>query len=158
KPPKFIPSNVCFGIGAGQDQKTAAFFRQLLQFCNTPMVIDADGLNLLAADKDLYRYLPKNSILTPHPGEVKRLIGTWSDDFEKIGKARNLAAKLQSYIIIKGAHSILVTPDQELFINTTGNPGMATGGSGDVLAGLIRGLLAQGYSSKNAAIIGMFLH
>lgn len=158
KPPKFIPSNVCFGIGTGQDQKTAAFFRQLLQFCNTPMVIDADGLNLLAADKDFYRYLPKNSILTPHPGELKRLIGTWSDDFEKIGKARNLAAKLHSYILIKGAHSILVTPHQELFINTTGNPGMATGGSGDVLAGLICGLLAQGYSSENAAIIGMFLH
>lgn len=151
------PSVICFGVGAGTEEKTLNAFRALLEKVNRPMIIDADGLNLLARNKDLLKKVPKDSILTPHPKELERLIGSWADDYEKIEKAKKFAIQYQLILVIKGAHSITIT-EEEIFINNSGNPGMATAGSGDVLAGVITGLISQGYSPKNAAVFGVYLH
>ena len=151
------PSAVCFGVGVGTEEKTLDAFRALLEKVNHPMVIDADGLNLLARNKDLLKKIPKHSILTPHPKELERLIGSWADDHEKIEKARKFAIQYQLILVIKGAHSLTIS-EEEIFINNSGNPGMATAGSGDVLAGVITGLVCQGYSPLNAAVFGVYLH
>jgi hydroxyethylthiazole kinase-like uncharacterized protein yjeF len=121
------------------------------------MVIDADALNIISANKELLEHIPPGSILTPHPGELKRLVGEWTDDYHKISLARELATKYQLIVLIKGAHTLIIDAD-EILVNTTGNPGMATAGSGDVLSGMIGGLLAQGYSSREAASLGVYLH
>ena len=121
------------------------------------MVIDADGLNLLAKKKKLLKKVPKNSVLTPHPKELERLIGRWEHDFEKLEKARKFAKQYQLVLVIKGAHTIIIS-EEEVFINNSGNPGMATAGSGDVLAGVITGLISQQYSPVNAAVFGVYLH
>ena len=123
------------------------------------MVIDADGLNLLSADGGkLLKQIPAGSILTPHPGEFARLVGSWSDDFQRLEKQKELVKKTGSVVVLKGANSSIATPDGTVFFNTTGNPGMATGGSGDVLTGLVTGLLAQKYSATDAAVLGVYLH
>jgi hydroxyethylthiazole kinase-like uncharacterized protein yjeF len=105
----------------------------------------------------LLDFIPKKSILTPHPGELKRLIGEWKDDFDKLNKIKSFSKRLDVIILAKEAYSLCIYKDQ-IHVNSTGNSGMATAGSGDVLTGLITGLLAQKYSSMEAAIIGMFLH
>lgn len=148
---------VGIGIGLGTDKATSAAFETFLKTHPKPLVIDADALNLLAADKKLLKLLPKNSILTPHPGELERLIGTWKNDFEKLEKTKVLSKSIDGIIIIKGAHTITVYQDQ-LYVNTTGNPGMATAGSGDVLTGLLTGILAQGYTPLETALLGVYLH
>jgi NAD(P)H-hydrate epimerase len=102
--------------------------------------------------------LPAGSILTPHPKEFERLTGTATDDFDRINKVRALAAKLRVVIVLKGHHTLVATPGGQCYFNNTGNPGMATAGSGDVLTGILTGLLAQGYSSIEAAILGCYLH
>lgn len=153
----FTPETICFGVGAGTDDKTAAFFEQLLHATDRPMVIDADGLNLLAAHKEWLKLVPKNSILTPHPMELKRLIGEWKDDFDKLRKTDEFAKKYKLIVVMKDAISMTVSHDR-IFINSSGNPGMATAGSGDVLSGVIAGLLAQGYEPENAAVFGVYLH
>lgn len=148
-----------YGVGMGMDvhPETAEAFGQFLDKAKHPMVIDADALNLLSAYPDLLKKIPVNSILTPHPGELKRLIGTWTDDFDRLEKTREWAVKLKSIILIKGAYTAIVSP-QKIWFNSTGNPGMATAGSGDVLAGTITGLLAQGYPPESAARLGVLLH
>lgn len=151
------PDSICFGIGVGRNKRTALFFRSLMEFFQKPMVIDADGLNILAQRPQLKSLIPPQSILAPHPGELERLIGAWKDDFEKIKMVKDFVTQYNCILIVKGAHSLVVTPE-ELYINPTGNPGMATGGSGDVLAGLLAGLMAQGYSAKEAALLGVYLH
>lgn len=153
----FDPASIGFGIGAGKDPETKNAFEDLLKKVKKPMVIDADGLNILSENKDLLKFIPENSILTPHPKELERLIGKWNDDFEKIKMAKDFVQKYKLNLIIKGAHSIVVTSNH-FYINTTGNPGMATAGSGDVLAGVITGLLSQGYPATDAAIFGVYLH
>jgi hydroxyethylthiazole kinase-like uncharacterized protein yjeF len=105
----------------------------------------------------LLKLLPKKCILTPHPGELERLVGKWKNDFEKLKKTKALSKSIDGIIVIKGAHTITVYQDQ-LYVNTTGNPGMATAGSGDVLTGIITGLLAQDYDALTAAIFGVYLH
>ena len=102
--------------------------------------------------------VPKGSILTPHVKELERLVGRCSNSFERIQKAKELASYLQVYIILKGAWSVIITPEGECHFNPTGNPGMATGGSGDVLTGILTALLAQGYSSKDTCLLGVYLH
>jgi NAD(P)H-hydrate epimerase len=97
-------------------------------------------------------------VLTPHPKELQRLIGTWENDFEKLEKVKVFSQKYNCIVLIKGMHTAVVLPNQEVHFNSTGNPGMATGGSGDVLTGMITALIAQGYSSEEAAIIGVFKH
>ena len=121
------------------------------------MVIDADALNCISENKNLLKVLPKHAILTPHPGELKRLIGEWSDDYDKLEKAKAFSKKHKVVLLIKGAHTVIVFEDK-LYINTTGNPGMATAGSGDALSGILTGLLSQGYDALLAAVFGVYLH
>lgn len=151
------PTVICFGVGAGKREETSLAFEDLLNKVKDPMVIDADGLNLLAEKPELLASVPPGSVLTPHPRELERLTGSWKDDFDKLEKTRALAEQHQVLVVLKGAHTMIIT-DKEIFINTTGNPGMATAGSGDVLAGVITGLISQRYSAFEAAVLGVYLH
>ncbi|MCW5911500.1 MAG: NAD(P)H-hydrate dehydratase [Cyclobacteriaceae bacterium] len=151
-------STVGIGPGLGQAPETLNGFKHLLSQCTQPMVLDADALNLLAANPDLRTKISEGSLLTPHPGEFKRLTGEWLDDFDKLKKQNALAEQLKSVILLKGAYSSIALPDGSVYFNTTGNPGMATGGSGDVLTGVLTSLLAQGYPAAEAAVIGAYVH
>lgn len=151
------PTAVGFGVGVGTASQTVKAMRQLLQKNKKPMVIDADGINILSLNKELLDLLPEGSILTPHPKELERLIGEWSNDFEKLERSRELCKKYNLILVIKGAYTFTLTAE-ETFINTTGNPGMATAGSGDVLTGILTAMLCQGYSPLSAAILGVYLH
>jgi ADP-dependent NAD(P)H-hydrate dehydratase / NAD(P)H-hydrate epimerase len=146
------------GCGIGTDKMTEKWFGKLLNICQKPIVIDADGLNILARQKKWWSSVPKGSILTPHPGEFERLTGRFKNDYEKLEKLSALAKTLESIIVLKGAHTAIACPTGNIYFNTTGNPGMAKGGSGDILTGLITGLLASGYHSLEAAIVGVWLH
>ncbi len=130
----------------------------LIQNCTCPMVIDADALNILSENPTWLAFLPQGSILTPHPKEFERLVGKWQNDFEKLDKQRTLAQKHGIYIVLKGANTSICFPDGNCYFNSTGNPGMATAGSGDVLTGIITGLLASGYSSGTASLLGVYIH
>ncbi len=151
------PTVIGFGIGAGTDTKTISAFETFLKTNKLPLVVDADGLNILAKKKALLKLLPEFTVLTPHPKELERLIGTWKDDFEKLEKVKAFSKKHKVIIVVKGANS-MVAFNERFFVNTTGNPGLATAGSGDVLTGIITGLIAQGYHPSTAAIFGAYLH
>jgi len=151
------PTVIAFGIGIGTHIKTIATFEAFLKQNKLPLVIDADGINIISKKKTLLKLLPKNCVLTPHPKELERLIGKWNDDFEKLKKVITFSKKHNLIIVIKGANTITVFKDK-LYINSTGNPGLATAGSGDVLTGIICGLISQGYSNIEAAIFGVYLH
>ncbi|MEM1339565.1 MAG: NAD(P)H-hydrate dehydratase [Bacteroidota bacterium] len=153
----FAPETIGIGMGLGTNPKTQHAFEAFVKETSVPLVIDADGLNLLAKNPKVLHQLPQKSILTPHPKELERLIGSWEDDFQKLEKTRKLSKELDCVIIIKGAHTITIYQDKG-YVNTTGNPGMATAGSGDVLAGMVTALVAQGYSSLSASIFGVYLH
>lgn len=153
----FDPSVICFGVGAGKKKETREAYKNLLSRTKRPMLIDADGLNLISENPGLIDLVPKNSVLTPHPKELERLVGPWKDDFEKIEKTRAFVKAHKLIVVIKGAYTITVSAD-DLFINSTGNPALATAGSGDVLAGVITGLISQGYDPLSAAIFGVYLH
>ena len=148
------------GIGPGLDKKPATqlAFRKLLQEKPKKMVIDADALNILAENKDWLNLLPENAILTPHPKEFERLAGLSASSFERLQLQLHFSAKYKAVVVLKGAHTCITFPNGEVHFNSTGNPGMATGGSGDVLTGIILGLLGQSYSPKDAALIGVYLH
>lgn len=148
------------GIGPGIDTQpeTARSFEQLLHSWQQPMVIDADALNLLAKNPKLLQLVPKNSILTPHPKEFERLFGPAPNDVERLALLSKEAVSRHLYILLKGRYTAMACPDGSIYFNPTGNPGMATGGSGDVLTGILTGLLAQGYTSKEALILGVWLH
>ena len=146
------------GPGIGMNEKTRAVFISVLKTFRLPMVIDADGLNILSENKGYFTNLPPHSILTPHPKEFERLFGTSPNDFERIRIAREKSKQFNVIIILKGHHTLIVTPEGEAFFNSTGNAGMARGGSGDTLTGIIMGLLAQGYKPSDAAVFGVFLH
>jgi NAD(P)H-hydrate epimerase len=154
--PKF--STIGIGPGIGTDVDGTGMVEEVLTHFNSPIVIDADGLNILSTNDELLMELPPGSILTPHPKEFERLFGKTENHLERIQLARAQAQKLFVYIIVKGHYSLVACPDGDVYFNSTGNPGMATGGSGDVLTGILTGLLAQGYSSKETCILGMFLH
>jgi len=145
------------GPGIGQSPATMEVVRKIL-LTGKPMVIDADALNILSSHRDLLQVVPKGSILTPHPGEFRRLVGDWNNDFKRLDMQVSLARQLNSVVILKGAHTSIATPEGVVFFNSTGNPGMATAGSGDVLTGILTGLMAQGYSAKEAALLGVYLH
>lgn len=149
---------IAVGPGLGTGKEASLVLKQLIQNSTTPMVLDADALNILSENKTWWSFLPKGSILTPHPGEFARLIGDKLSHFEGLQKQIELSKKHGVYILLKGAHSSLSTPEGKIWINSSGNPGMASGGMGDTLTGIIAGLLAGGYSSQNAALLGMFLH
>jgi len=149
---------VGIGPGLGHEQETVQAFRRILENAKRPMVIDADALNILSANRELLTLVPENSILTPHPKEFERLVGPWKDDFERLRKVQELAARIKCIIILKGAFTSIASPDGNVFFNPTGNPGMATGGTGDLLTGILTGCLAQNYSSLEAAQVGVYLH
>ncbi len=147
------------GPGLGQDPQTFLMLQSLFQLLTSPIVADADALNLMSQYPELLYSIPKNSILTPHPKEFRRLLGQdWKDDYEKLELLREFSQKHRLIVCLKGAHTAVAFPDGSLHFNSTGNPGMATGGSGDVLTGILAALLAQGMSPTNAAIFGIFQH
>jgi NAD(P)H-hydrate epimerase len=151
-------SAIGIGPGIGQDKKTMTAFKALLETAGSPLVIDADALNILGSNREMIHMLPKNSILTPHPKEFERLAGSWKTDFERLKKQIDFSVKTGTIVLLKGAHSSISTPEGKVYFNNTGNPGMATGGSGDVLTGVITALLAQGYSGLDSALIGCWMH
>lgn len=151
-------SHVAIGPGLGERPKTATALKVLIQQVETPMVFDADALNILAKNPTWLNFLPKSSILTPHVGEFTRLTGNSKNSFERLQKAKDFAVKYQIYLVLKGANSIIATPTGKVYFNSSGNSGMATGGSGDVLTGIIIGLLAQNYTPLEACLIGVYLH
>jgi len=146
------------GPGLGQDESQTAILEKLLKNASFPMVLDADALNIIAKSRYLLEYIPADSIITPHPGELQRLTGTAADWSDMIQKARALASDNNITVIVKGAPTITIAPDGTMYVNTTGNPGMATGGSGDVLTGIVLALLAQGYKKGQAALIAVYIH
>lgn len=154
---KTKPTVIGIGPGMGTSDKTALGFQNFLKENKLPLVVDADAINLLSQNIDLIALLPKHSVLTPHPKELERLIGSWKNDYEKLKKAMQFCKKHQLILVIKGAHTVIVDSNNLAF-NSTGNPALATAGSGDVLTGIITGLMAQGYAPKNAAIMGVYLH
>ena len=149
--------SIGFGPGLGNKLITRNLIDQVFS-TNRPLVIDADGLNFLSQNKDQIDEIPQNSILTPHLKEWERLFGSVHTDKERIEKSIEIANQKGFNIIIKGHISCLITPEKQVFFNATGNAGMAKGGSGDVLTGLISGLLAQGYEPTIASILGMYIH
>lgn len=160
QPPSDLSRYTAIGIGCGLNQmpQTVNAFKQLLVSVNRPMVIDADALNIISNHYKLRHHIPENSILTPHLGELKRLVGDWEDEKHKLELIRRLASSLRSIIIVKGAHTMICLPDGNCYFNSTGNSGMAKGGSGDILTGYITGLLARGYSSAQASLIAVYNH
>lgn len=151
------PSAIGIGVGMGQDIATSKAIINLMANTNIPMVIDADAINIISINKNALNLLQPGTILTPHPKELARLIGEWHDDFEKIEKTKEFAKRYNCIIIIKGAHTIIITPN-ELYVNSSGTNALATAGSGDVLTGIITSLLAQGYTALQASKIGVYLH
>jgi hydroxyethylthiazole kinase-like uncharacterized protein yjeF len=149
---------IAVGPGLGEKPETIKAVEKLIAAAKVPMVIDASALNILAARKPLWNKIPAQSILTPHPLEFERLAGPSENDYQRLEKAKALCKQYNIFIILKGAHSAVVTPEGTVYFNATGNPGMATAGSGDVLTGILTALLAQGYTSQEAAILGVFLH
>lgn len=145
------------GPGLGQHEKTVRALAKFLEH-GKPCVIDADALNIIASNRELLHLVPKGSILTPHPKEFERLVGGWKDDFERLERQLDLARKINGVVVLKGAFSSVALPDGKVYFNSTGNPGMATGGTGDVLTGILTGILAQGYDVGEAAILGVYLH
>ncbi len=146
------------GPGMGTHPETHQLLKQLLTDSSVPMVLDADALNILAEDQKYLRSLPAGTTITPHIGEFERLFGKAADDFERLETAIEKAADLQIYIILKGHYTAVITPEKMAYFNTTGNAGMAKAGMGDVLTGIITGLISQRYSLPEAALLGVYLH
>ena len=149
---------LAIGPGIGTHEETADALHAFIRNHPGEMVLDADALNILGRHKEWIPEIPQDAILTPHPKELENLTGTCSDSYDRLEKARELAIKMQFYIIIKGHYSMVCTPTGRVIINTTGNAGMATAGSGDVLTGILAGLLARGYSAHEACRLGVYLH
>lgn len=150
---------VALGPGIGRDEGTALALMSQIRRTQCPMVLDADALNIIAQHRAWLNQLPFDLILTPHPAEFDRLAGGASNgSYDRLAKARALSEKQKSYIILKGHYTALCCPDGETIINPTGNAGMATAGAGDVLTGIITGLLARGYTRRESCILGMYLH
>ena len=157
--PDLQPYNaIGVGPGLGKAAETVAALKKLLKEAEKPMVLDADALNIISEKKDLLSALPENTIITPHVKEFERLFGECKDKQQRIEIQRVMAQKYKIIIVLKGAGTTIMLPDGRCFVNTTGNPGMATAGSGDVLTGIILSLLAQRYTPEEAAIIGVFMH
>ena len=146
------------GPGLGTHQDSARALKNILQTYNLPMVFDADALNIISENKTWLAFLPAGSILTPHPKEFERLAGATTNSQERIALQKQFSIRNKVIVVLKGANTSISTPDGKLFYNSTGNPGMATAGSGDVLTGIILSLLAQSYDPQTAAILGVYLH
>lgn len=154
-------NTIAIGPGLGPASETALALEEFLNerdLKGKTLIIDADGINLLAQNPRLFGKLPENTILTPHAKELERLIGKWGNEYEKMEKVRKFSKDNQIIIVAKNAHTAIFTLSGEVFFNSTGNPGMATAGSGDVLTGIIAGHLAKGFEPRDAAVFGVFLH
>ena len=151
-------SAIGIGIGLGKNLKTVDMFKEFITTPCSFLVIDADALNIIADNKTMLDNLQKGTILTPHPGEFARLFGPTKNSFERIALQRKKAKELGIYIVLKGAYTAIATPEGKLYFNSTGNPGMATAGSGDVLTGMITSLLSQGYNQLDSCLAAVFVH
>ncbi len=145
------------GMGMGQNADVQQAMFHFLKMNAIPMVIDADGLNIISENKEWLEMLPKQTVLTPHLKELERLIGTWTSHSDRIEKVQSFSKAFDVVVVVKGAPTLIVYKDS-VFENTTGNQALATGGTGDVLTGIITGLLAQGYNPLDAAVLGVYLH
>ncbi len=153
-------SVVLIGPGLGRQEETLEAVREMVRTLERPLVLDADALYAMAGQKETLAAAGGLAVLTPHPGEMARLTGLSVRQIQadRLGSARRAAAEWNSIVVLKGSRTVVAFPDGELFVNPTGNAGMATGGSGDVLAGMIAALIAQGLSSHDAAVVGVYLH
>jgi hydroxyethylthiazole kinase-like uncharacterized protein yjeF len=149
---------VAAGPGLGTSPETQEAILQLLRKANLPMVLDADALNILSLHPEWLKKLLPGTIITPHPGEFKRLFGETWNSWQRLALQQEMSRKYNLIIVLKGANTTVSLPDGKVWFNSSGNPGMATGGSGDVLTGIILGLLAQGFLAERAAIAGVFIH
>lgn len=150
---------VGIGPGIGTNEHTAIAIITQIRRSQVPIVLDADALNILASHRAWLQQLPPGVIMTPHPKEMERMAGNrFSNSYERLCKAQDMAEQLKAYILLKGKYTALCTPDGNIIFNSTGNAGMATSGSGDVLTGIITGLLARGYQKGDACLLGMYLH
>ena len=150
-----------FGPGIGTKESTTQILNEILRKFPSEdlgVILDADALNIVSQNPDFWNIIPKNSILTPHPKEFERLFGECENSLQRIQKAQQKATELGIIIVLKGAYTAICSPDGDVSFNSTGNPGMATGGMGDVLTGIIAGLLAQNYSPLESAKLGVFIH
>lgn len=151
-------NTIGMGPGIGTGSETKSMLKELLGRYQSPVVIDADAINILASQKEMLEIIPPGSVLTPHPREFERLFGESGNDFERIELALQKARQYKVIIVLKGHHSFIATPGGAGYFNTTGNAGMATGGSGDVLTGILTALVAQSYTPVEAAVLGVYLH
>lgn len=151
-------SAIGIGPGLGVTHDVADLIEHLCTAYAKPLVLDADALNTIAMKPNLLSMLPKGSVITPHPKEFQRLVGGWSSDIHRLQKQVELAVKHHIAVVLKGAHTSIALPDGSVYFNSTGNAGMAKGGSGDVLTGTITALMAQGYLCAEAALLGVYLH
>ncbi|MDP4290096.1 MAG: NAD(P)H-hydrate dehydratase [Bacteroidota bacterium] len=157
--PDLIPySAIGIGPGIGQRPETAAALKLLIQEIKVPIVFDADALNILGDNRTWLSFLPAGCILTPHPKEFERLIGKTADEFERLKMQKEFSFRYNCYVVLKGAFTSITTPEGNAYFNPTGNPGMATGGSGDALTGIILSLLAQHYTPLESVLSGVYLH
>ena len=146
------------GPGLGKNEETVTLLKKIIQEATQPLVLDADALNIIADNPTWLSFLPDNTILTPHPKEFERLFGRTNNSYERLELQRKMSVVHNIIIVQKGAHAAITFPNGTCFFNSTGNPGMATAGSGDVLTGMILSLLAQRYTSQEAALLGVYLH
>lgn len=146
------------GPGLGKDAETVIALKKIIQEATVPLVLDADALNIIADNPTWLSFLPDKTILTPHPKEFERLFGKTYNSYERLEIQRKMSAVHNIIIVLKGAHTAITFPNGSCFFNSTGNPGMATAGSGDVLTGMILSLLAQRYMPEEAALLGVYLH
>lgn len=146
------------GPGIGTNKQTGNALKLLIQNTPCPLVIDADAINLISENLTWVAFVPANSIYTPHLKEFERLVGKSDNHYERLQLQIEFSEKNCCFVVLKGAHTAISCPDGSVYFNSTGNPGMAKGGSGDALTGMITGLLAQGYSSQHAALLGVYLH
>ncbi len=146
------------GCGIGNEKQTQNILKLVIQNYPGKLVLDADALNMLSENKTWISFLPKHTILTPHPKEFDRLTGNHGNSFDRFKSAQEFAKKHQLIIVLKGTNTACIMPDGNVFFNSSGNPGLAKGGSGDALTGIITGLLARGYAPNHAAIFGVYLH
>ena len=151
-------SAIAIGPGIGIQKSAFLVLENLLKTAKKPLVLDADALNLIAENIELLELLPQHTILTPHPKEFDRMFGESLNGYERLHRASAVALKHKLCIVLKGAYTAVCTLEGNVYINSTGNPGMATAGSGDVLTGILLGLLAQGYSPETSAVLGVYLH
>lgn len=146
------------GPGIGKNDETATLLKKIIQEAKQPLVLDADALNIISENPTWLSFLPDNTILTPHPKEFERLFGKTNNSYERLELQRKMSVTHNIIIVLKGAHTSITFPNGTCFFNSTGNPGMATAGSGDVLTGMILSLLAQRYTPQEAALLGVYLH